>query len=109
MTMIMDNSDGDTTATPLSTETGVINSLFDTSSRVMDLLQVVESSPPLLAREDAATSMTDNLQQNLANIEHQMTSIRCKLEKKSPKLTMFQLNQKLERIITILKKNGFTE
>ena len=99
----------DTTAT-LTTETGVINSLFDSNSRVMDLLQVVESSPLPSAREDAAAaSTTDNLQQSLANIEHQMTSIRCKLEKKSPKLTLFQLNQKLERIITILKKNGFTE
>ena len=43
----------------------------------------------------------------LANIEEQMVTIRNKLEKRSPKVTTAQLNQKLDRIINILRKMGF--
>ena len=45
----------------------------------------------------------------LANIEEQMVTIRNKLEKRSPKVTTAQLNQKLDRIINILRINGITE
>ena len=45
----------------------------------------------------------------LANIEEQMVTIRNKLEKRSPKVTTAQLNQKLDRIINILRINGISE
>ena len=45
----------------------------------------------------------------LANIEEQMVTIRNKLDKRSPKVTTAQLNQKLDRIINILRKNGISE
>ena len=49
------------------------------------------------------------VQRSLANIEEQMNTIRNKLEKKSPKITMGHIGQKLDIIIDILKKNGFSE
>ena len=59
--------------------------------------------------ETTPTTTAVVVQRSLANIEEQMNTIRNKLEKKSPKITMGQIGQKLDIIIDILKKNGFSE
>ena len=59
--------------------------------------------------ETTPTTTAVVVQRSLANIEEQMNTIRNKLEKKSPKITMGQIGQKLDIIIDILKKNGFLE
>ena len=59
--------------------------------------------------ETTPTTTAVIVQRFLANIEEQMNTIRNKLEKKSPKITMGQIGQKLDIIIDILKKNGFSE
>jgi uncharacterized membrane protein len=61
-------------------------------------------------QKPSSSSITSTpVHRTLANIEQQMVTIRDKLDKRSPKVTTAQLNQKLDRIINILRKNGISE
>ena len=50
-----------------------------------------------------------SVHKTLVNLETQVSTIREKLEKKTPRVSMVHLDHKLNRILLILKKNGFDE
>ena len=70
--------------------------------------QLSNNTEPMMEYTQTLTPSTP-VQRSLANIEEQMATIRSKLDKKSPKVTIAQLSQKLDRIINMLRKNGISE
>ena len=71
-------------------------------------MMVIQEHPESPQKTHSSITSTP-VHRTLANIEEQMVTIRNKLEKRSPKVTTAQLNQKLDRIINILRKNGISE
>ena len=79
----------------------------NTESIMMEQQRDDEYSQPLFKNQTLKDPA--QLTRSLANIEEQMATIRSKLDKKSPKVTLFQINAKLDAIINILRKNGISE
>ena len=80
-----------------------------TDKRETPYEQLSNNTEPMMEYTQTTLTPSTPVQRSLANIEEQMATIRSKLDKKSPKVTIAQLSQKLDRIINMLRKNGITE
>ena len=72
-------------------------------------MMMIQDQQPDPQKTHSSITPETPVHRTLANIEEQMVTIRNKLDKRSPKVTTAQLNQKLDRIINILRKNGISE
>lgn len=62
------------------------------------------SQTPTMCEISNPSVETKNLQDTLNQIEEGVTSIKSSMEKKKPKMTLHQLNEKLDMILSILNK-----
>ena len=58
----------------------------------------------ILYGEPSQVTHEDVIRNSLMKLGHDVTDIKCTLEKKKPKVTLVQLNEKLDAIIDILRR-----
>ena len=88
----------------------VITELMDPPTKKRVTEPIFDSETPLYQNVLQTPTMCEttmeskNLQDTLNQIEEGVTSIKSSIEKKKPKMTLHQLNDKLDIILSILNK-----
>ena len=109
-----------TSAVPCTSAVGsqggtTTNTTTTVAQDMMELLRAVEEDHPEYftpSNEDCSVISSAGdataVRRSLENIENNITSLRDRMDRKSPKVTMVQIDQKIDKVLDILQRNGLT-
>lgn len=94
---------------PMTEKKISLDDTYQNKSSTSDYMNKVgEDLEAILASSFEHTGMTqeESIKNSLEQLEHHVTDIKCTLEKKKPKVSLIQINEKLDFIIEILRSSN---